>query len=116
MEQSNIVVTSLPYLIVLYENCENKTLKNNILKQSEVLNCLTEIIFNLLDNSIVLNKTEKDSLVKFTDDLIILGKKGGSSSRKLKLLRGSRGKELLITVLSITLPLIITSLNNGTKS
>ena len=116
MELSSTVALAFPYLVVLYERCENKTLKNQLLKEEGVLHSLTEIIHNLLENRIVITKDQKRALLPYQNALIKLSKKSESSSRKLQILRGARGRDLLITVLAITLPAISQKLHyNGSK-
>ena len=117
MELSKTVALAFPYLIVLYENCENKTWKNKLLKKEGVLNSLTEIVYNLLDNRILLTKDQKKALLPFETALIRLAKKSESPSRKLQVLRGAQGRDLLITLLEVTLPHIAQKLQycNGSN-
>ena len=111
---SELVVSSLPYLIVLHNN--NKILSNSILLNKTVIKSLTEIVYNLLRNNFNLSKSQKSKLKKYKKYLYLIAKKNQLREKK-KVFGNQVGRGSLSIILSVTLPAIITTLrqNGATK-
>ena len=113
---SELVVSSLPYLVVLHKCCNNKIVSNSILQNKTVAQSLSEIVYNLLHNNFNLSIVQKAKLKKYKKLLYLLAKKN-QLREKRKVLGNQPGRGCLSIILSVTLPAIIKTLrqNGSTK-
>ena len=114
---SRTIISSFPYLIVLYECCHNKNVLHALLQRKTVINSLSEIIFNLLKKNIEIPKSERRKFKKIEKYLFQLAKKRGKKE-KVQILSGQKGGAILSSVLSAALPQLIqiTKNNGSTKN
>ena len=114
-EISDLVITSLPYLIVLFES-KNKVLTHSLLDNKKVINSLSEIIYNLLLSNFNLSDQEKRRLKRHKKYLYILGKKQ-HLKQKRGILKSQQGGGVIFSVLSTTLaPILLTLKQNGSAN
>lgn len=115
VEISELVLTSLPYLIVLFESCTNKPLFYSLLNKKKLIHSLSEIVYNLVHNHFKLTGGQKRKLQRHKKYLCILAEKN-HFQRKREILKGQRGGSVVHSILSITLPNLILTANGSTFS
>lgn len=111
---SPTVRDSYPYLVVLGETIKDLELRKQLLRYKKVLDSLSELTLNLLEQNILLTEAEKKKLKKFRKELLQLSKKY-NHQRKYQILTGQQGSGLLTTILSIGLPVLASMLFNKKK-
>lgn len=105
---SETVQESVPILFLWYQNRRKTDLCTELLRSRKVLNAITEIVFNLLNNpSISLSKQIKRSFLPYTEELLFLAKKGHHIEKYQLLALNPRGHKLLVKILSFTLPYLL---------
>ena len=102
---SETVRKAFPYIVVLHESNRDQKLRKNLLHSKKVLNCLSELIYNILAQNVVLTEGDKKKLKKYKSELIKLARKGGNN-QKYTILTGQKGRGIVSTVLSIGLPIL----------
>lgn len=107
--------STYPYLIVLSETLTDSQLRKKLLNKPKVLNCISELTYNLLKGNIQLTEQEKKKLQKFRKELCKLATKGNIKTKQ-KLLSGQKGRGILSTLLTIGLPVLFSLLSSKNAS
>ncbi len=102
--------STYPYLLVLFDCKKNPVLRNKILENPKVIQCIAELAYNILNKNIVVSEREKKQLQKHRKNLYKLANKRGN-----KVLKGPRGAGLLTTLLTIGIPVLASLILDGSK-
>ena len=104
--------STYPYLLVLLDCVNDPVLRNKILKNPKVVQCISELAYNILKENVKVSTREKKQLQKHRKNLYKLATKGRN---KLTLLKGPRGAGLLTTLLTIGIPVLASLILDGSK-